>query len=114
MNRAIHIKTTEGIYPVKISDILYFKAEKNYTYIINKSGEKILCTKNLGKFEEELKKSGFFRCHKTYVINCREIVKISNRNENKLQLSNGEEIPVAVRKRTKLLQFFEKMLEMNP
>ena len=41
------LKTAEGIIFIKSSDIIYLKAESNYTYIFLNNGQKLVASKTL-------------------------------------------------------------------
>ena len=82
---------------VDTQDILYFKAEKKYSCLKMKESENF-CDTGLKELEEELKQKSFFRCHKSYLVNLRNIAKI----EDSIQMITGEKIPVARGKKQEL------------
>ena len=96
---------------VDVDQIMYLMADKSYTWIYLKNGEKYLSSKNLGKFdsvlieESELPSNKFFRIHHGTIINTRYISKF-NIKESLIKLRCGEEFNIAQRKRVK----FRKVL----
>ena len=77
MNKAegkITLPQQDGFQVLNIADILYCKADDNYTeiYLENK---KLLVSKTLKYFEEALVEYPFARIHKSYLVNVNEVVK---------------------------------------
>ena len=70
----ITLPQQDGFQILNVADILYCKADDNYTeiYLENK---KILVSKTLKYFEEALSEFAFARIHKSYVVNVNEVVK---------------------------------------
>jgi DNA-binding LytR/AlgR family response regulator len=72
------VKQGHDLIKIKFSDIIYIKAENNYTYIIMEH-KKILASLNLKSLTEKLPSNSFFRVHRSYVININKITRISHR-----------------------------------
>lgn len=74
--RKIAVFDGEEYHLISSEDILYIQVESKYTDVITKN--KIYNTKKtLDFWEIRLKKRGFFRCHRSYIINLKHIIKIS-------------------------------------
>lgn len=86
---------------VNIQDILCFQAEKKYSYVKMIESE-LFCDSGLKVLEEKLVSKLFFRCHKSYLVNLRNIMKI----EEDVCMINGEKIPVARSKKQELKEAF--------
>jgi len=84
----------------------YYKADDNYTeiYLENK---KILVSKTLKYFEEELASFSFARIHKSYLVNVNEIIKYRKGKGGSVVISNGKELLVSASKKKNLLAYFE-------
>ncbi len=77
-------------------DILYLKAESNYTEIFYKDGSKKLLSKTLKIIEDCLPSQTFFRIHKSYVVNVSHITNIVlSTHESAVKLIGGHTIPVS-------------------
>ncbi len=102
----ITIPQLDGFQVLDIGDILFCKADDNYTeiYLLNK---KILVSKTLKYFEEALSEFGFARTHKSYLVNVNEIVKYRKGKGGSVVLSNGKELLVSASRKRQLLSFFE-------
>ena len=93
----IAFPTLEGFELIHSNQILYCKAESNYTCIKKIDGITKTITKTLKYIEEILPATSFKRIHKTYVINLNYVVRYHKANKE-VELTNGEKLPVSFRK----------------
>jgi two-component system LytT family response regulator len=101
----ITLPQQDGFQVLNIADILYCKADDNYTEI-HLENKKILVSKTLKYFEEALCDSGFARVHKSYLVNVTEVVRYRKGKGGSVVLSTGKEIAVAPSRKKGLLSFF--------
>ena len=101
----ITLPQQDGFQILNVADILYCKADDNYTeiYLENK---KILVSKTLKYFEEALSKFAFARIHKSYLVNVNEVVKYRKGKGGSVIVSNGKELLVSASKKKDLLSYF--------
>ena len=101
----ITLPQQDGFQVLNVSDILYCKADDNYTeiYLENK---KILVSKTLKYFEEALTGFSFARIHKSYLVNVNEVVKYRKGKGGSVVVSNGKELLVSASKKKDLLAYF--------
>ncbi len=86
-------------------EILYLRAESNYTEINYKDGSKKLLSKTLKVLEACLPSAQFFRVHKSYVINAAHITDIIlSTHESAVRLIGGHTIPVSRDKKGAFIQ----------
>ena len=102
----ITIPQQDGFQILNVSDIMYCKADDNYTEIYVKD-KRIVVSKILKYFEEALSDFSFARIHKSYVVNVNEIVKYVKGKGGSVVLSNGKELLVSASKKKDLLAYFE-------
>lgn len=102
----ITLPQQDGFQVLNVSDILYCKADDNYTeiYLENK---KLLVSKTLKYFEEALADYAFARIHKSYLVNVNEIIKYRKGKGGSVIVSNGKELLVSASKKRQLLSYFE-------
>lgn len=86
------IATTSGFEVIDENDIIYVKADKNYSefYCENK---KIVASKNLGHYESRLS-GNFFRCSKSFIINLHKVQSYKHGRTGIVILSDGVEVDV--------------------
>lgn len=101
----ITLPQQDGFQILNVADILYCKADDNYTeiYLENK---KILVSKTLKYFEEALSKFAFARIHKSYLVNVNEVVKYRKGKGGSVVVSNGKELLVSASKKKDFLAYF--------
>ncbi len=101
----ITVPTQEGFEVVNVADILYCKADDNYTEIYT-GVKKMLVSKTLKYFEGILKEYPFARIHKSYLVNVNEVVRYKKGKGGSVTLSNGKELVVSASGKKELLSFF--------
>jgi two-component system, LytTR family, response regulator len=109
--RRIIIKTFDNIHLVPVNEILYCESDSSYTTINLVNQSRIIASAYLKDYEEILSDSGFFRVHKSYLINLRLIRRFEKAEGGYVILEGDIRIPVASRKREQLLEMFERLTE---
>lgn len=104
----ILIKTWDSLVVVDINSIIRCESQSNYTLFYFNNRPKILVSKTLKEYDDLLSGSGFFRIHQSHLVSISYISKYNRFPESHVILSNGENIPVSVRKREVLLKLLKK------
>ncbi len=107
INEKLAVPMQSGFEVIDTENILYCQADDNYTNIFLSDGKKILVSKTLGFFEKQLVDKGFFRIHKSYLINLSTIKSYHKGKGGTIVLNNGKSLPVASSKKAGLLSFFK-------
>lgn len=76
---------------VKISDILYCERNMRTTSVFT-SEKTFSVSENLDKLFERLSEKNFTRCHKSFIVNMKNIKELYR---NKYILENGNEVPIS-------------------
>lgn len=95
----IALPTSDGLLFVHVSEIIYCQADGPYTYFFMKDGSKITVSKNLKEYEELLEDHYFFRVHKSYLINLKEMKRYVKGDGGYVVMSNDREVDVSKRKK---------------
>lgn len=103
----ITIPQQNGFEVLETRNILYCKADDNYTEIYLKDGKKRLVSKTLKYIEEALSSANFSRVHKSYLVNVDEVIKYLKGKGGSVMLSNGKQIMVSASKKSQLLSYFK-------
>lgn len=107
----IVINTTEALYKLDLSDIIFFQGNGNYTDIHVKDRDKpILSTVTLNQYETEvgMVSSAFFRTHKSYLVNLAEVNYIKKGAlAREVVLKNGVHVKLS---RLRAKEFMETFL----
>ena len=102
----ITIPQQDGFEVLDINDIVFCKADDNYTEI-HLANSKKLVSKTLKYFEEVLKDHTFARIHKSYLVNVNKIIKYKKGKGGSVIVSSGKEILVSASKKANLLSYFK-------
>ena len=102
----ITIPTQEGFEVLDVKDIIFCKADDNYTEIYLQDRKKLV-SKTLKYFEIALSEYSFARIHKSYLVNVNAIVKYKKGKGGSVVVSNGKEILVSSSKKGTLLSYFK-------
>lgn len=96
--KQIALASANGVDFVHLADIVYLKGEGAYTDFFLKNGERKTVSKNLKEFERQLGGKGFYRIHKSFIINLQEMKKYEKGAGN-LLMSNGHKVDVSKRRK---------------
>lgn len=107
-NRKILLKDMESIHLIKIDDIMRCEADGNYTRFYITGRPSIMVSKNLKEYEDLLGEH-FIRVHNSHLVNVNFITRIDKNDGGSIEMSDGINIPVSVRKREKLLEFLKNL-----
>lgn len=107
VNGKITLPQQDGFEVIETSDIMYCKADDNYTEIYLNNNKKKLVSKTLKYIEESLKDANFARVHKSYLVNVNEIVKYVKGKGGSVVLSNGKNVIVSASRKSELLSYFK-------
>ncbi|MDF1575159.1 MAG: LytTR family DNA-binding domain-containing protein [Bacteroidales bacterium] len=92
----IKLNTRSGYSLIDPSQIVYCKAEGNYTRIqlANESFEVI--TQNLGAIEEALEGNNFFRASRSYLLNLRFLARVQRKSSNCILEYSGNSCSIKI------------------
>jgi two-component system LytT family response regulator len=94
---------------VQISDVLSIEAEGSYSNFSFKNGETQLVSKNLKEYEQLLEEHKFFRAHRSWLINLKEVVKTETKDEMVAILTDDSKVPVSFRNRKQFTDSLKKL-----
>jgi len=108
-NKRIVLKTAEKLHFVPVQDILRCEADKNYTTFFLTDNKKIVVSGSIKDFEDILSEQGFYRLHKSHIVNLSFIKSYEKADGGTVILSDGSHVPVAMRKKNQLIELFGKL-----
>lgn len=97
------LTTQQGTLRFSLKQITHIESERNYSFIHLIKGNKVLSSKNLAYFEDILEDKGFFRSHRSFLVNK---LHINSLKEDIFVLNNGVEIPISRRKKSEANEWF--------
>lgn len=97
----ISVSTATSIEFINIDDVLYISRSDNHTLYVLVDGRHILSQSPYAKLSYLMEEYGFNRCHPSYSIQLRQVVKYMRMGE--VVMSNGDHVPVHKASRDSLL-----------
>lgn len=98
---AVALRKGDKIYIVQLADILYLEAKGFYTRIVflhqGKRQDTLIC-KLLSRVEKEYANDNFFRVHKSFILNIRNLQSIVRHGNLNVEMKTGDFVPVAKRR----------------
>ena len=105
----IILKTFDHIHIVNQDEIIRVEADRNYSTFYIVDGRKIVVSKSIKDFEDQLNEKGFYRIHKSHIINIGMVKYFDKAEGGYVVMNDGVSIPVASRKRELLLELFDTL-----
>ena len=99
----LSLHTAESILVTRIADIIRCESDDNNTRFILAGEKPVYVTKTLKHYERLLADHGFVRVHQSHLVNFTHVVQFRKVDSGYLRLSNGDEVPVASRKRAEVV-----------
>jgi two-component system LytT family response regulator len=106
-NKIIVLKTLDKVYLVEILEIIRCESDGHYTRIFTREGKQYMVSNPLKEYEEILEEHGFFRIHKSHMVNLSYIDNFDK--EGYVNLKDDTSLPVARRKKNELLEKFSML-----
>ena len=98
------IPTMDGLIFIGLQDIMYCEGDDRYTKIYQNDKKMVMSSRTLGSFEELLLPHGFFRIHKSHLINLSHMKKYLRGDGGQVILTDGTILDVSRRKKDELLK----------
>lgn len=108
----IKVKANDKTIFVTIEDIEYLESQDGKTYI-NLGSEKFVMESTLQGAEEQLEAHGFYRCHRSYIVNLHKVKEIItwSKNTYSVIISNPEKAKIPL-SRAKFNEIQEKLVKL--
>ena len=100
----IALTTLNGIEFVRIENIIRCEADSNYTVFYLTGNKKVMVSKSLKEYEDILSAKGFFRIHKSVIINLSFLKKYIKGDGGTVILEDGSELQVSRRRKEEFLE----------
>ncbi|MFK8055957.1 MAG: LytR/AlgR family response regulator transcription factor [Saprospiraceae bacterium] len=100
---ALRIFASNEHHLLPYSKILYLEAEGSYSYVVT-TEQRYFVSKGLKELGESLPKHGFFRTHRSYIVNLEHVSKVGNMSTATITISNEAQLPLSRYRRSELLK----------
>jgi len=106
-NKTIILRTSDNIYLVEVMEIIRCESDGNYTLFYTNEGRKYMVSTSMKEYEDILEDHGFFRIHKSHIVNVAFINSFNK--EGYIVLKDKTTLPVARRKKSELMELFARL-----
>lgn len=104
---AIALPVSNGQIIVKLKDIIAIKAERSYCVIYTLETGKIIISKPLAWMDKLLTPEGFFRVHRSWLINPSHVRRFIKQQGNSLELTSQLIVSITDQSKNKLIAWFK-------
>ena len=108
-NKRIMLKTLEKLHLVPVKDLVRCEANRNYCTFYLNNGKQITVCAPLKEYEYLLEEHGFFRLHKSHIVNLNCVESYHKSDGGFVLLYDGTKLPVSDRKKPDLVEKFKKI-----
>ncbi len=102
-NKRLVLRTLEQIHIIDIQDIMHLKSDNTYTTFYLTNSEQILVSKSMKEYEEILVNNGFFKIHRSHIINLKLLRKI-DKSQDEVLLADKTRLPLSTRRKQMLIE----------
>jgi two-component system LytT family response regulator len=100
------IPTASGFDFISMQDILWCKSDGMYTTFYLSDKSKVISSRNLGMFEDQLNQNNFFRIHHSIMINMRWVKQYVKGKGGCVVLTDGMKLQVSQRRKAEFMGKF--------
>lgn len=104
----IAIPTLDGLSFFNTNELIHLDADSNYTLLYFTDDRKILASRTLKEFEDQLGEEQFIRLHNSHLVNINFISRYIKGEGGQVVLANGKVIDVSRRKKAELMRMLLK------
>ena len=108
----IAIPNIEGYFLLAFDDIIRCEADRNYTYIVDKSFKKHTVCRTLKDVEQLLNEYGFLRVHRSHIVNPNYVKRLLNEGGGTLEMIDGFKICMTQNKEINIHNLFKNIKKL--
>lgn len=102
-DQTIALPEINGFSIVKVKDIFRCEGERNYSRIYFNNGNSVLVSRTLLDFDNLLVPHGFFRIHRSHLINLRNVNRYLKTDGGMVEMMDKTQLPVSPKFKDELL-----------
>ncbi|MEP6793024.1 MAG: LytTR family DNA-binding domain-containing protein [Saprospiraceae bacterium] len=104
----ITLTTSNEMLLINTEDIIRVEADNNYSQFYFTNRPKLLISKTLKEFEEQLVNHDFFRIHQSHLINLHHVESVQTIDGGYVMLKQGHKVEISRRRKTDFLARLKK------
>jgi two-component system, LytTR family, response regulator len=104
----ISLATTQEIVLVNTDDIIRIEANNNYSHFYFTNRPRLIVSKTLKEFEEQLTPFHFYRVHQSHLVNMKYVESVHSNDGDYILLTGGHRVEISRRKKAEFMQLIRK------
>lgn len=100
-----------GKKKVNPAEVLFLKADVNYTEVFLQDGERLLVSKTLKELEKQFSNFNFFRTHKSYMVNLNFVTGYQIHEGLLVKVQDEHQVSLSRRRKEVFLDTVSKFLK---
>ncbi len=100
----ISLASSNELLFVNTNDIIRIEANNNYSHFYFVNRPKLIVSKTLKEFDEQLTPHNFFRVHQSHLINLNYVEAVQSNDGDYVLLQQGHKVEISRRKKPEFLQ----------
>lgn len=100
----ISLATTHELLLISSDEIIRVEANNNYSHFFFVSRPKVIVSKTLKDFEDQLVLHNFYRVHQSHLVNLKYVEAVTSNDGDYVLLQHGHKVEVSRRKKADFLQ----------
>lgn len=104
----ITITTSQELLLINTDDIIRIEASNNYSHFYFTNRPKVIVSKTLKEFNDQLADMNFFRVHQSHLINLKHVVSVHSDDGDYVILTANNRVEISRRNKADFLQVLKK------
>lgn len=104
----ITITTAQELLLINTDDIIRIEASNNYSHFYFTNRSKVIVSKTLKEFNDQLADLNFFRVHQSHLINLKHVVSVHSDDGDYVILTANNRVEISRRNKAEFLQHLKK------
>ena len=101
------LSTTQELLLVNTDDIIRIEANNNYSHFYFTNRPKLIVSKTLKDFDDQLTGQHFFRVHQSHLINLKHVLSVNSQDGDYVLLAGNQRVEISRRKKAEFLQLLK-------
>ncbi len=103
----ITLATAQELLLVNTEDIIRIEANNNYSHFYFTNRPKVIVSKTLKEFDEQLGGEQFYRVHQSHLINLKHVLSVNSNDGDYALLTQNHRVEISRRKKAEFLQLLK-------
>lgn len=103
--KRVVVNSQNGTEVLELENIVHIEADNSYSIFHLTDNRKIVSTKSIKEYELMLQDKGFFRVHKSHIVNLNFVQSLDKSCGDEIILKNQQKVPLALRRKEDFMKW---------